>query len=266
MNVKKYTEANRIAWNEAMPKHQAVLKEKWDKLFMEKGTVLQEGVELERLEKIGIQGKRIAHFCCNNGVQLLSLKNMGADRCIGFDISDEAIKEGNERAKKCGIDCTFVQTDIYEIPEEFNNSFDLVYVTIGALGWLPDLDLFFEKVWDVLILGGKVFIYEQHPFTELFPDDDDPEDSLKVVNPYFKQKPYISNDGIDYVGQTTYESSTLYWFTYTLSDIIMGMIKSKIKVDYFQEYEHNISEVCESLEKEDSHLPLSYILIGEKEN
>ncbi len=264
MNIKKYTQANRIAWNEAMPRHQAITKEKWDSLFSQENFILQEGIELVKLKEIGIHGKKIAHFCCNNGVQLLSLKNLGASKCVGFDISDEAIKEGIERAGKCKIDCEFVQTDIYDIPERYNREFDLVYITIGALCWFPDIKRFFNQVYNTLTPGGHVFIYEQHPFTELFPDDDSKEDSLKVVNHYFTVEPFIGHNGIDYIGNTIYESSALYCFTHTISDIIMGLINNQINLKFFEEYAHNISEVCEDLGKQDLKLPLSYLIIGKK--
>ena len=264
MHFKEITQANRIAWNEAMPKHQVITKKKWDSLFFQDAFILQEGVELSKLKEIGIKGKQVAHFCCNNGIQLLSIKNLGAKKCVGFDISDEAISEAKERAQKCNIDCQFIQTDIYDIPEEYNCKFDIVYITIGALCWFPDLERFFNKVYNTLTPGGNVFIYEQHPFTELFPDDDSDENPLKVVNNYFSKEPYIGYNGIDYIGNTTYESSALYCFTHTLSDIIMGLINNQIKLNYFKEYSHNISEVCENLGKQDLKLPLSYIIIGNK--
>ena len=45
----------------------------------------------------------------------------------------------------------------------------------------------------------------------------------------------------------------------------MGVVSNKLKLTFFQEYEHNISEVCEHLAKIDLQLPLCYILVGEKE-
>lgn len=264
MNINEITQANRIAWNETMPKHQVVTKEKWDTLFSQEKFILQEGIELLKLKEIGIQGKKIAQFCCNNGVQLLSLKNLGASKCVGFDISDEAIREGKERAQKFNIGCEFIQTDIYDIPEKYSNTFDIVYITVGALCWLPDLTKFFNKVNSLLVTGGYVFIYEQHPFTGLFPDVVDNKDNLKVVNDYFTKDPFISHDGIDYIGNTIYKSSALYSFNHTMSDITMGLINNKINLKYFNEFSHNISEACEDLDKLDIKIPLSYIIIGKK--
>ena len=76
--IREYTEANRDAWNEVMPKHQKAAKERWDEAFMQPSFVCLDDVELDLLERVGIHDKAVAHLCCNNGVELLSLKNLGA--------------------------------------------------------------------------------------------------------------------------------------------------------------------------------------------
>lgn len=116
---KNYTQANREAWNEVMPRHQEAARAKWDNAFMRPGFVCMDEVELDLLRKMGIKDKAVTHLCCNNGVELLSLKNLGAGMCIGFDISDVAIQEARVRAQRCRIDCQFVRTDVYEITAEY---------------------------------------------------------------------------------------------------------------------------------------------------
>lgn len=44
-NIKKYTESNRVAWNQVMPKHQAVEKEELDKCFSQPSYIDQEEEE-----------------------------------------------------------------------------------------------------------------------------------------------------------------------------------------------------------------------------
>lgn len=124
--LKKYTEANRIAWNEVMPKHQQAAKAKWDSAFMQPGFVCLSDVELDQLQRLGVKDKDVVHLCCNNGIELLSLKNLGANQCMGFDIYDEAIKEANERAERSKIECQFIRSDVYEIGAEYENLFDIV--------------------------------------------------------------------------------------------------------------------------------------------
>jgi len=266
MKIKKYTEANRQAWNEAMPKHQDVAKKIWDEKFKSKFYHVQIDPELSLLNKIGIKNKSIAHLCCNNGVELLSLKNLGAGFCVGFDICDEAITEAAKRAENNNIDCNFFQTDVYEIPEKFNNTFELVYITIGALYWLPDLKLFFKKANKLLKKNGHIFIYEEHPFILTLNDESaDDNEIFKIKYPYFKEEPYMDTDGIDYIGKTVYKSKPMYVFTQPLSDIFMGLLENKFKITYFKEYEEDISGALKHLENTELKLPLSYILIGEKE-
>lgn len=265
--LKKCTEANRAAWNEVMPRHQAAAKDKWDKAFLQPNYVRLDAGEIGFLQKMGIQGKDVVHLCCNNGIELLSLKNLGARTCVGFDISDEAIKEASERAQRCQIDCRFIRSDVYDIGAEFEERFDLVYITSGCLGWLPDLELFMEKAAALLRADGRIFIHEIHPFAEMLPADDGEEAGcLRINDPYFKKEPYINQGGLDYVGGSEYAAKTTqYWFVHTLSDILMSMIKNRLVVEHFSEYETDISAGHRRIEEAKAGIPLSYILIGRKQ-
>jgi len=266
--LKRYTEANRAAWNEVIPKHQQAAKDKWDKLFFQPGFVRLDHLEIELLQQVGIKDKTVIHLCCNNGVELLSLKNLGADECVGIDISDEAIKEASERAAKCRINCQFVRSDVYEIDAEYKDRFDIVYISVGCLGWMPDLKLFFEKAAALLRKDGLIFIHEIHPFVDMLPDDDgELADSLRIVGSYFKTEPYIEQGGLDYVGNSKYPATTTqYWFVHTMSSILMSLINNRINVEHFSEYTTALSPNHRRFEEAQAGIPLSYILIGRKQN
>ncbi len=260
-----YTEANRLSWNEAMSRHQKANGAKWDNAFSTPGFVALPLREQELLKSIGVSGKKIAHLCCNNGIELMSLKNMGADRCVGFDISDEAIKEACDRSAKAEIPCEFERTDVYKISKDHHGVFDIVYISIGCFGWMPDLKQFFEKVELLLNEEGTLFIHELHPFAEMLPsDDNEAADPLKIIEPYFKAEPYQDNSGIDYVGKTTYESRIQYWFVWTLSDIIMGIIENDMVIVHFREYAEDISALHEKNQAAGIKIPLSYTMISRK--
>ncbi len=265
-NIKKYTEANREAWNEVMPKHQAAAKEELDKWFSQPGYIDHEDEELLSVfKKIDIQGKDIVHLCCNNGTELLSLKNMGAGRCVGIDISDEAIMEANERAKKCHIDCQFIRSDVYDISEILYNSFDIVHITSGGIGWIPDLNRFFKIATSLLREGGRILIHEIHPFVETLPFDGAKTDNpLEIVEPYFRDEPIVENSSLDYVGGTDYEAKTQYWSVHTISDLIMGIVDSGMVIEFFSEHERDISGGHSDQETLNAGIPLSFILMGRK--
>lgn len=196
----------------------------------------------------------------------MSLKNMGAGECVGFDISDKAIQEAQARAARFDIACEFIQTDIYDIPEQYHDEFDIVYISIGCLGWMPGIQRFFGKIASLLNESGELFIHESHPFSEMLPADElENVDPMKIIEPYFKKDPYIDNDGIDYIGKTSYPSKTMYWFVWTLSDILMGIIDNGLKVRHFSEYPDDISTQHGKNQAAGLDIPLSYILIAEKE-
>jgi SAM-dependent methyltransferase len=268
MDHKKITESNREAWNEATLKHQQGRKIDYKKEFLNPNYSTLDEIITSKLNEIGVAGKIVAQTNCNNGRELLSVLNMGAKSGVGFDISDNVIEEARGLAKISGKMAEFVRTNIYDIDEKYFNSFDLVIITIGALCWMPDLSKYFEIISGLLKSGGYLLIYEQHPITNILgcerEPDYEPEDPMRVVYSYFRTEPWIDNNGIDYIGNTIYESATTYGFTQKISDIFNAIIKNGLKITEFYEYPHDISMSFSAAEKF-GKIPLSYILTGIKE-
>jgi len=266
-DIKFYTSQNKEAWNEAVPKHQAVSKEKLDQLFSESGYIdITDEIFLYELKKVNVAGKDIIHLCCNNGWELLSLKNMRANHCVGVDISDPAIIEAQDRAKKCSIDCEFICSDVYELSEKLNDSFDIVVLTAGCVGWIPDIKKFFKIAFRLLRKNGVIIIREIHPFSEMLPfDDNDIENRLQIIEPYFREEPIIENSSLDYIGRTDYAAKTHYWFVHTISSLIMALITNGFVIEHFSEHGNDISAGHKEQEKLEAKIPLSYIIIGRKE-
>jgi 2-polyprenyl-3-methyl-5-hydroxy-6-metoxy-1,4-benzoquinol methylase len=264
---KHYTETNRQAWNEAMPKHQAVIKDTLDKQFSSSGFIYQKEKEiLQVLHNIDVREKDIIHVCCNNGSELLSLKNMGARRCVGIDICDEAIKEGEERAEKHGIACEFIRSDVYDVSDTLYNSFDMAMITTGCVGWIPDLNTFFMIIANLLRQNSILLIHEIHPFSEMLPfDTDDSENRLQIVEPYFRSEPIMEQTSLDYVGNTEYTAKTQYWFVHSLSDICMALINNNLCLEYFSEHTTDISACHTKQETLAANIPLSYIMMARKQ-
>ncbi|MDZ4183320.1 MAG: hypothetical protein U1B83_10645, partial [Candidatus Cloacimonadaceae bacterium] len=75
-NTDFYTEANRQAWNSAMPYHRAKMDQRWDELFADGEYIFQTEPELSMLKNFGIKDRNIAQLCCNNGLELMSLKRL----------------------------------------------------------------------------------------------------------------------------------------------------------------------------------------------
>jgi len=261
-DISAITAANRAAWNEAMPYHQRAARDKWDAAFAQPGYACLGGPLRAALGRIGLAGRAAAHLCCNNGVELLSLKNLGAGECVGFDISDEAVAEASDRAARTGIACAYVRSDIYEIPTEYRSRFDLALFTAGALGWLPDLPGAMQAAAELLRAGGRLLLHEMHPVSEMLPFDDDPDaDPLRIISPYFKREPYVEYGNLDYVGRQPYASDKpQYWFVHTLADILNAVIGAGLIIERLDEYPEDISAGHRRVEQAGAGVPLSYLL------
>ncbi|TQV81850.1 class I SAM-dependent methyltransferase [Denitrobaculum tricleocarpae] len=257
--------ANQAGWNEAAEHHRA--HPQFAELlanFARPGFSCLDEVATTRLKMLGVSGQSVAQLCCNNARELLSIRNMGAGRCVGFDFSQAFLDQGRELAAAAGQDLEFVQTEITAIPPGYDENFDLAVMTIGVLGWMPDLSAFFATVARVLKPGGRMFLYEDHPILNMYPDGEQsmppqPDES------YFRSAPYREDSGLDYWSGKSYDAQPVYWTFHKMSDIIMGVVGNGFRIEDFEELPLDIGN-RPTFENQPEQLPLSYILIARKGN
>lgn len=262
MDARDYIEANRQSWDEAAPIH---AKQKLAELiegFRQPGYSCLDVVETAILEKIGVRGRAVAQLCCNNGREILSVKNMGAARAVGFDQAEKFLDQGRQMAAAGAIDCELVACNVFEIPATFDGQFDLVTVTIGVFGWMPDLAGFFRVAARLLRPGGRMFVYEQHPVIDMF-DPEDKSEPAQLRFSYFDPGPFPSNSGLDYWSRESYDSKTNYWFHHKLSDIFKAFMEIGFVLESFEEYAHDIS-VYPEVERLAARPPMSMSLVLRK--
>lgn len=261
--TKSFTEANLKAWNQVAPIHARHNHADLLQSFRQAGFSCLDETETKRLNDIGVKGRDVAQLGCNNGREILSIKNLGAERCVGFDGASAFIDQANELASAAGQDVQFVASDIYNITDEFNSAFDVVYITIGVLGWMPDLEAFFAVASRITRPGGVVFIYEQHPILNMIKpaDEDEP---IEWELSYFDKEPYVETEGLDYYGDESYDAMPVTSFNQTMSEIIMAAITAGLQVEHFEEHEHHISNTWWNVEESDLGLPMCYTLTLKK--
>lgn len=262
-DTRAITSVNRAAWNQVAPIHarhnQATLIEN----FKLPGFSCLDDIETRILNSLGVAGKDVAQVCCNNGRELLSVENMGAKNCVGFDGAQGFVDQARELACVGGLDAEFVCTDIYDIDAKFYRCFDLVTITIGVLAWMPDLEGFFKVVSKLLRPGGAVFFYEQHPILDMI---EPAKTDAPIVwdTSYFTKQPFVGTGGLDYWTGKTYDAKLNTSFFHTMSDIIMAGIGNSLSVEHFEEFPHHISNSFWNVEASDIGLPMCYALILRK--
>jgi ubiquinone/menaquinone biosynthesis C-methylase UbiE len=255
-----YAEANRETWNQTADVHAKVkLAGLLEAVKSQDFTTFDE-VEKTIFEKIGLKDKAVIQLSCNNARELISCKKAGAGRCVGVDISDKFIEQGKRLAQAGNVEIELVRSSVYDLSSNYDNAFEIVYVTIGALGWLQDMNAYFELVARLLKPGGHIFIYEMHPVLDMF----DSETGLEIKHSYFKTEPYVVDEAPDYLDPSTVVTGTSYWFHHKLSDILGGCLNHGLSLTHFAEYDHDISNVYKPFEAFEKKPALSYSLVAQK--
>jgi len=251
---------NRIAWEEAAPIHARHNQARLIKAFKSPGHSSFDDVATEMLQSLTIIGKDVAQVCCNNGIELISAKNMGAARCVGFDAALGFLDQGREIAAAAQQDVEFVCCDAYDIPTAYHAEFDLVIITIGVLSWMPDIDTFMAGVAQLLRPGGAIFIYEHHSVL-LMMESGQAGDPVDFELSYFTKEPYVDKAGLDYFEGELYEATPNISFNHKMSDILMSGIKAGLQLEHFEERPKHISNLWWNVEAADIGMPMSFTLV-----
>lgn len=61
----------------------------------------------------------------------------------------------------------FVHSNVYDLPQVLDGEFDVVFISWGALGWLPDLARWAQVIARYLKPGGAFYIADRHPGSTL---------------------------------------------------------------------------------------------------
>jgi ubiquinone/menaquinone biosynthesis C-methylase UbiE len=255
-----YAEANRNMWNQTAAVHAKARLEGLLESVKSPTFSTFDDIEKTIFETIGLKDKAVIQLSCNNARELISCKKAGAGRCVGVDISDKFIEQGRLLAMTGSVEVEFVRSSVYDLSHDFDNSFDLVYVTIGALGWLQDMAAYFKLVKRLLKPGGHIFIYEMHPVLDMF----DAETGLEIKHSYFKTDPYLTEEAPDYFDPSTIVAAPSYWFHHKLSDIIGGCLDNGLVLTHFKEYDHDISNNYATFASFEKKPALSYSLVARK--
>ncbi|MEM7523022.1 MAG: class I SAM-dependent methyltransferase [Pseudomonadota bacterium] len=258
-----YVAANLKAWEEAAPIHARHNLARLKAEIARPGFCALDDVATARLKALGVDGADIVQICCNNGIELLSTKAMGAGRCVGIDGAAGFVEQARALADAGGLEAEFITADVHDLPPGLNQSFDIGLITIGVLSWMPDIDRFFGIVSSLLRHGGALLIHEHHPILEMM-EPGAAEDPVAWELSYFKETPYVDDSGLDYYGGETYAATPNNSFMHKMSDTIMAGLKAGLAVEHFEELPDHISNSWYNVEASGIGLPMSYVLTFRK--
>ena len=194
------------------------------------------------LEEVGdVQGKSLLHLQCHFGLDTLSWARRGA-RVTGVDFSPEAVRLAQslsaEQPKVTEVPARFVCSDIYALPEQLTEQFDIVFTSYGVLTWLSDLPRWAQIAASYVKPGGVFYIAEFHPFAMVFSDSAQSTAQAPLVEyPYFDDGVIACSVQGSYADQAALtKSTTSYEWSYPLGEVVSQLIAAGLRIQFLHEW------------------------------
>ncbi|MBI1349861.1 MAG: methyltransferase [Actinomycetales bacterium] len=177
----------------------------------------------------GLGGRRLAHVQSHVGMETIALARMGAD-VTAFDFSPTALTRLDDLARRCELAVRTVEADSQRIREEefaeFHGRFDVVYASVGVLGWIADLDAWMDGAAALLRDGGRLALVELHPLL-CMPD---------TRSPLVIDFPYVNDGRRTYSGTGSYANPeadipwTVDQYAWSIGEVVTAAIRAGLDI------------------------------------
>jgi len=184
---------------------------------------------------------------CNCGQDTLSIAQSGA-RVTGIDVSDAAIAAAVALSRASGLPGRFLRAEVFEgLSTLADATFDVVFLSYGALGWIADARGLFAAAARVLRPGGRLVVVEFHPLVDAIADDGS-------IDGHYGGPPIVANEGVgDYVGASgaalapsgfvasapPAPTGTTVWFPHTTASLLQGVVDAGLQLTAVREWCHS---------------------------
>jgi len=210
---------NRANWDQRVPVH--VASAFYD---VEGWLASGRGPRPDEADVLGDVGDLdLVHLQCHFGLDTLSWARAGA-RVTGLDFSQPAVDEARALARRAGLEgrATFVCADVHDAVAALGGAtFDVVYVSLGALCWLPSVDRWAAVAGALTRPGGRLFVHDVHPLADALADDE-----LVVEHSYFEgPEAFVDDSGSTYTdGDATVGVGRSFSWAHGLGEIVTAVL------------------------------------------
>jgi SAM-dependent methyltransferase len=266
-----YLAANRANWDERTEVHVG------SRFYNVDGWLRElPGPGRHELEILGdVAGLHLLHLQCHLGLDTLAWAMAGAT-VTGVDFSERAIATAEGIAGRAGLTgrARFVCSDVYEASSALDGEvFDIVYVSLGSLCWLPDVAAWATEVSALLGPGGRFYIHDVHPLA-LALDGAQP----LLVRSYFEEEaPWADDSGGTYTDATRpLVNRRSYEWNHGLGETVSALTRAGLRLEWLAGHDWTLFRHFPWLVQDvDGHwvippgaarLPLSFSLLAVKQS
>jgi SAM-dependent methyltransferase len=196
-----------------------------------------QGPRSRELAALGdVTGLRLLHLQCHFGKDTLSFARVGA-QVTGLDFSPAAIAAARDLALRAGLvdQSEFVCAEVYEAAESLGYAtFDIVYVSLGSLCWLPSVARWAEQVGALVAPGGRFYIHDTHPLTDALADD-----RPVIEHDYFEEPdPYVDDSEDSYTdSDRPLLNRRNYSWNHGIGETVTALIRHGLRLEWLVEHD-----------------------------
>ena len=264
MSAENYLELNKESWNKRTAHH--VTSDFYAMDAFKEGKTTLMNIELGLLGDV--KGKRILHLQCHFGQDSLSLARMGA-KVTGIDLSDKAIETARALNTELNLDAEFIVSDVFDLPNNLEGEFDIVFTSYGTIGWLPDMNKWGGIINHFLKPEGKFVFVEFHPNVWMYDDD-----FTHVKYNYFKDDAIVEEEQGTYADKEADVTFKYVCWNHGLSEVMTGLLTNGLSINNFKEYNYSPYDCFAHTEKTGEYkyqiiafgnkMPLCYSIVASK--
>lgn len=223
---------NRASWDERVPVHVA------SAFYDVEGWLAEgRGPRPGDAAALGdVSGLDLVHLQCHFGLDTLAWARVGA-RVTGLDFSELGIEQARVLAQRAGLDerATFVCANVYDAVDALDHeTFDVVYVSLGALCWLPSVDRWAAVAAALTRPGGRLFLRDVHPLSDALSDEE-----LVIEHSYYEEpEPLIDDSGFTYTdGTYSPAAERICSWNHSLGEIVTAVIGHGFVLESLEEHD-----------------------------
>jgi 2-polyprenyl-3-methyl-5-hydroxy-6-metoxy-1,4-benzoquinol methylase len=192
---------------------------------------------LDPEQRLGdVAGKAVLCLAAGGGQQSIAFALRGAQVTV-VDLSDAQLHHDRQAAAQYGLEITLLQADMRDLSALDGADFDIVYQPY-SLGFVPDAQLVFEQVAQVIRPSGLYYFMCANPFVlGLGPQDWNGQG-------YTLKHPYINGTELRYddpawVYDRSKSASTIAApreYRHTLSTLVSGLVSNGFVIMHLSDY------------------------------
>lgn len=233
----RYAAANRLQWDERVGIHAA------SRFYDVDGWLhVRPGPRRREVDVLGdVEGLELVHLQCHFGLDTLAWADAGA-RVTGVDFSTEAIRVARELAERAGLAgrARFVCADVLDAGDALDHvTFDIVYVSLGSLCWLPSVDRWADQAAALVRPGGRLYLHDVHPVAWSLADE-----STELQYTYFEEVEPFTYDSVDtYTDADRSRVHTRgYEWNHSIGQVVTALIDRGLRIDRLEEHDWTVHQ------------------------